>query len=125
MKNTKKQGKFTLFVYQEKPTYYIGVCLEFDLIVEGKNLQETLKHILNASMGYLRTVIKNNYSDDLLNEKPPIKYLKIYQKILKKRMEEIAKAREEENKLIPWDKYFSQDIPYNSSTIKESEMANV
>lgn len=124
MRNTKKQGKFTLFAYPEKSNY-MGVCLEFDLIVEEKTPQEALKHILNASFGYLETVIKNNYSDDLLNEKPPIKYLKKYQEILKRRTEEIAKARKEENKLIPWDKYFSQDILYNPSIIKESEKVNV
>lgn len=72
MKNTKKRGQFRMFVYREKPKYYIGVCLEFDLIQEGENAREVMQRIQEASLGYLKTVIKNNLDDDLLNKKRPI-----------------------------------------------------
>ena len=38
--NTKQQGRFSSIAWKEKPGYYIGVNLEFDLLVEGKSLKE-------------------------------------------------------------------------------------
>lgn len=110
MKNTKKEGRFTLFVYQEKPNYYIGVNLDFDLIQEGETALETMIRIKGASLGYLETVIKNNLSDDLLNKPAPKEYWKKYRVLLRKR----AGAK----KLIPWNQYF-QDFPYNRRFLKQ------
>lgn len=110
MRNTKKQGQFTLFVYREKPNYCIGVNLDFDLIQEGKTAPETMERIREASLGYLKTVIKNNLSDDLLNRSAPKEYWGKYRKFLRKR----AEAK----KLIPWNQYF-QDFPYTRQSLKE------
>ncbi len=96
MRNTKKRGQFTTFVYQEKPNHYIGVCLEFDLIEEGGNTQEVMNQIKEASLGYLKTVIKNKLSDDLLNKKPSEKYLKKYKEFL-----ELKRKKS----LIPWEDF--------------------
>jgi len=125
--NTKERGKFTIFAYQYKqPNYYIGVCLEFDLITEGKTLIEAKKNIFHASVGYLLTIIKNNLSDKLLNFTPDPIYLREYIKLLKRRTKTIERIRKEKKQksenLIPWDKYFSQqDIPYSKDLIKEFE----
>jgi len=110
MRNTKKQGKFTLFVYREKLNYYIGVNLDFDLIQEGKTAPETMEKIKDVSLGYLETVIKNNLSDNLLNRPAPKEYLEKYRTLLKKR----AEAK----KLIPWNQYF-QDFPYTRQSLKQ------
>ena len=96
MRNTKKQGKFIIFVYQEKPNRYIGVCLEFDLIEEGKNPQQVMSQIKEASIGYLKTVINNKLSDDLLNKKAPEKYWKKYQDFLELKKKKHA---------IPWEEF--------------------
>ena len=95
MKNTKKRGQFTIFVYRERANHYIGVCLEFDLIEEGENAREVMKQIQEASVGYLKTVIKNNLDDDLLNKKAPLKYQRKYQELLKLKKKESAIPREE------------------------------
>ena len=110
MKNTKKQGKFTLFVYREKPNYYIGVNLDFDLIQEGKTAPETIEKIKEASLGYLETVIKKNLSDDLLNRPAPKEYWERYRKSLRKRVGV--------KKLILWNQYF-QDFPYTRQSLKQ------
>lgn len=124
LKNTKERGKFTLFAYQHKPGYFVGACLEFDLIVEGKTLIEAKKNIFRASISYLLTVIKNKLSDKLLNCPPDPVYLKEYIRLLKRRagiMEKIEKGKKQESeKLIPWDKYFAQqDIPYSPDSLKK------
>lgn len=98
MRNTKKRGQFNLFVYREKPNYYIGVCLEFDLIQEGSNPREVMMQIKEASIGYLETVIENNFSDDLLNKKSPIKYQKKYREFLELKRKQSA---------IPWEEFFT------------------
>lgn len=71
--NTKEFGKLRMFIYKSG-TQYIGVCLELNVIVWEKTQKEALQHLLNASAGYLETVLKENMTDSLLNEKVPLKY---------------------------------------------------
>jgi hypothetical protein len=96
MRNTKERGQFTLFVYKEKPNYYIGICLEFDIVKEGKNASEVMELLEKASIGYLQTVIKENLSDDLLNKRAPKKYWQKY-----KQFEELKKQQP----AIPWEEF--------------------
>ena len=83
MRNTKKEGHITLFVYKEKPSHYVGVCLEFDIIQEGKNPIETMERIKQSAFNYLNTVRKKDLSEDLLNQRAPKEYWKKYQNLLK------------------------------------------
>lgn len=101
MTNTKKQGQFTMLVYREKLDYYIGVCLEFDLIEEGTSAQEVMRQIKEASVGYLKTVTENNLSDDLLNKKAPKKYWEKYQEFLELKKKQSA---------IPWEEFLRKCI---------------
>lgn len=108
MRNTKKQGKFTLFVYPEKPGHYIGICDEFDLLQEGKTALEAMERIRGASISYLRTVIKFNMDDDLLNKKTPKEHWKKFKKFQK--AEEIRKY---------WERRLSQILFYDRKYLKE------
>ena len=114
MRNTKQQGRFTLFVYQEKPNYYIGVNLDFDLIQEGRTAPEVMEKIKKTSLGYLETIIKKGLSDDLLNRPAPKEYWGKYRMLLRKRAEV--------KKLIPWNQY-SQDFPYTRQSLKQLSYA--
>ena len=96
MKNTKKRGQFTIFAYREKPNQYKGVCLEFDLIEEGENSQEVMEQIKEAAIGYLKTVIDNKLSDNLLNKKAPEKYWKKHQEFL---------VLKKKKPVIPWEEF--------------------
>ena len=121
MKNTKKQGKFTLFVYPEKPNYYIGVCLEFDLIQEGKTPQETMENIKKTTFNYLITIIKKKWPDYLLNRLAPKHYWEKYNKYLKRREEE-TKKRELEKRRLFWQQYL-QEYLYTPKSLRESTYA--
>ena len=112
MRNTKKQGKFTLFVYPEKPNYYIGVCLEFDLIQEGKTIPEAMEKIKSASISYLKTVIKFNMDDDLLNKRAPKEHWKKFRNFLKA-----------EEKRRYWERQLRQILSYPE--ILKEERLNV
>jgi len=131
LRNTKRKGRFTLFVYPEKPNYFIGVCLEFDVIKEGKNPKDALNSIKEASIGYLETIIKNNYSDDLLNSPAPKQYWKKYHQYLKAKADAIKKlegkidskrkekSKESKKPNIRWEEYVK------NTNIKVSKDENV
>ena len=72
-KNTKKEGIIEYIVYKEGKSY-IGVCLTFDIVEEGKNPTELAKSIKEAAKLHLETVIKNKLSDNLLNRYAPKEY---------------------------------------------------
>ncbi len=116
MRNTKKQGKFTLFVYPEKPKHFIGVCLEFDLIQEGKNVQEAMENIKKATWNYLKTIIKKKWPDDLLNRPAPREYWKKYKIYLNS-----LKKREEEKKRLMWQEILQQYL-YTPSILKKKSI---
>ena len=108
--NTKEKGKFTFLAYQEKPNYYIGVCLEFNLLIEAKTLDEAMKKIKETAWFYLESVIKNKLPDYLLNEPAPLKYWKKY-------LELIEKIRTEQQRLY-WQRKL-QSIIYNPNIIRQ------
>jgi predicted RNase H-like HicB family nuclease len=95
-RNTKNKGFYEIFVYPEKGKF-IGVCLTFDIVEEGKTLQGVLQAVQEAAHLHIEAVIKRNLSDDLLNRYAPLEYWKKYlefQELSKKRQIEriIAEA---------------------------------
>jgi hypothetical protein len=84
--NTKKFGKLRFVVYKEK-NQFVGVCLELDEIVIENSIEKAANRIFEASKGYVETVIKENLSDELLNQRAPIKYyIKYYTSKIKRDM---------------------------------------
>lgn len=73
LKNTKKRGLMEFFGYSEKDRF-IGVCLTFDIIEEGKNPIEVMKSVEEAAILHLKTICKKNLSDNLLNRYAPQEY---------------------------------------------------
>ena len=76
-KNTKKSGLIEYLCYRNKG-HYVGVCLSFNIIEEGKDLSALQASLEEAAMLHLKTVRKHNLSDDLLNRHAPEQYWKIY-----------------------------------------------
>jgi len=107
MKNTKKKGRFTIFVYPETPKHFIGVNLTFDLVVEGNNSVEVLENIKKASLDYIETICKKKLDDDLLNRRAPEKYWDR----LKKHVQKVLNESNKKTRLVKWDDYF-QEVPY-------------
>lgn len=108
--NTKERGRFTFLAYQEKPNYYIGVCLEFNLLVEAKTLGKAMKRIKETAWFYLENVAKYKLPDSLLNESAPSKYWKKYTEI-------IEKIQAEQKKLY-WERKL-QSIIYDPDIIRQ------
>ncbi|KKR61375.1 hypothetical protein A2643_02985 [Candidatus Nomurabacteria bacterium RIFCSPHIGHO2_01_FULL_39_220] len=80
-KNTKKEGTIEFLVYKEGKTF-VGVCLTFDIVEEGKNPEKLMESIQEAAQGHLEVVREKNMSDDLLNRYAPKEYWNIYYKII-------------------------------------------
>lgn len=53
---------------------YVGVCLTFDIIVEGENYDEVRQELMDAATLHIETVRKNNLSEELLNRHAPKEY---------------------------------------------------
>lgn len=80
--NTKEKGTME-FIFFEEEGKYIGVCLSFDIVEEGKDLSKLIQSVEDAAKLHLRTVIKKDLSDDLLNRYAPEKYWEKYFETLK------------------------------------------
>lgn len=79
--NTHKSGRMTFFAFKEKDSF-IGVCLEFDLVVKADSLKEAIEHIEDLASGWLENVMKNNLPEELLNKPAPNEYWEKYKKYL-------------------------------------------
>ncbi len=80
--NTYKRGNARVLVYKEG-SKYVGVCLEFDLVIYGKKLAETVTCIKEMVEGYLANAKENNLPVDVLNRPAPKKYWNKYNEFLK------------------------------------------
>ena len=78
--NTKEKGVMEFLVYKEKNTF-VGVCLTFDIVEEGNNPVLLMKSIRESAELHLKTVRKNNMSNDLLNRYAPKEYWEKYFKV--------------------------------------------
>jgi predicted RNase H-like HicB family nuclease len=73
MRNTKLEGSATVFIYK-KGAVYIGVCLELDLVDEGKSREEVADRMKQAIKAYVAYVRAHDRGEDLLNRRAPKKY---------------------------------------------------
>jgi len=81
VKNTKEKGTIEFLVYKEGKTF-VGVCLTFDIVEEGSNLEKLMESIQEAAQGHLKVVRAKNMPDDLLNRYAPKEYWDIYYKVI-------------------------------------------
>ena len=109
-KNTKSKGTIEFFVYPEKGKY-IGVCLTFDIVEEGKDPQQLMSNLLEAAELHLKVVKNENLSENLLNRYAPVEYWRKYFAYLRQAAKEnmmIEKWQAVYNKLL-----YSNDKGFN------------
>lgn len=94
-KNTKKGGVVRILIYPEKGKY-IAVCLDFDIIKEGKNIVELRKEIQESIRGYIKNIVKNKLDDKLLNRLADKKYWEKYNQYLR-----LIKSKNEASVKVP------------------------
>jgi predicted RNase H-like HicB family nuclease len=86
-KNTKEKGMLEYLFYKEAD-HYVGVCLTFDIVEEGENLEELKQSVMEAAKLHLRTVLAKDLPDELLNRYAPQEYWDIYLDSLEKVQEQ-------------------------------------
>lgn len=102
-KNTKKAGFVEFFVYPEKDKF-VGICLTFDIIEEGQDVNELMRDLKKAALLYLKVVINKKLSEDLLNRYAPKGYWEKYFNFLKNLEEaKVANKRKMATSLFPYD----------------------
>ena len=82
MQNTKYDGVIRFFIYKEG-SKYIGVCLDLDIVEEGRDIEKLKKSLSEAARGYVETIIKKEMDESLLNQHAPKKYWEKYRFYLK------------------------------------------
>ena len=77
MKNTKQKGVINFLIYRDKgDSHYTAVCLSFDIVERGSDLEELKRSIEEAARLHLESVIENDLDVSLLNRSAPQKYWK-------------------------------------------------
>ena len=81
----KKNGEVLNFLtYQNKESKkYCGICVELGLYDEAENLETLRKNLTEAASGYVRTVMKENLSPDLLQVNPTVEQISVYREAIK------------------------------------------
>lgn len=97
--NTKKSGVIKFLIYREKgDSMYTAVCLTFDIVEHGNNIDELKESIQEAAKLHLESIVKNNLNDKLLNRSAPQQYWKILYEAMtagEKNIEEQQENRQE------------------------------
>ena len=79
MKNTKDQGIIRFITIPDKENGFLGVCLDFDIVISGENRRAVMDRVQESAMGHLSIVVEKGLSDSLLNRKAPMRYWDIYE----------------------------------------------
>ena len=93
--NTYKSGRVSVIAFREANNY-VGVCLEFNLIVRSNTLEKALDEIRDYTEGWLENVVKNKLPEKLLNKPAPKKYWDKFEKAV---MKDMIRARAKRNSL--------------------------
>jgi len=110
-KNNKKRGIVEFFAYSDRKGKFVAVCLTFDIIEEGNNIQEVMQRVEEAAKLHLEIVCKNKLPDKLLNRYAPKEYWEKYfdfQKNLK--ASDITKLKNESASQIPFTQLFQNNL---------------
>ena len=112
--NTKKGGIIEFLFYKER-NEYIGVCLTFDIIEEGKDIEKLKESVKEAAFLHLKIVNDKKLPDKLLNRYAPIEYWEKYFEFLSYL---IAKKREEKiERPLPEMLNINYPLPVNACAL--------
>lgn len=82
MNNTKESGQFSFLIYKKpRDKYFIGICLELDIVEQNEDPAKLRKSLEEAAQGYLAAVAMNNLDNKLLNKTISKKYQKIVEEM--------------------------------------------
>ena len=94
--NTYNSGGVTYLILQVKKDKFIGVCLEFDLEIESKTLEEAKAQIIDYARLWLQNAVKNQLSEEVLNRPAPKKYWRIYEELVQRDLNKLETEKKRE-----------------------------
>ena len=74
----KKRVFHTRIIAYKKKDIYIGVALDFDLVVQGDSIQQALQHLHESITGYLLMCVEDNESHEQIYRPAPKKYFDLH-----------------------------------------------
>jgi len=75
----------------KKDNLFLGVALDFDLVVQGKSLGEAIDRLEDCIKSYLTMCVEDNEPDNKVYRKAPKKYFDVYELILDLQKSKIKK----------------------------------
>ncbi len=121
VRNTKKHLTLRFIIYPSKHRgWYTAVCLELGLIREGQDFFRLRRQINKLAIRYASWVIKNNLSDDLLNQKLPRQYIEKYRK-----HQRFIESNEAERLRRKWQEVFDAVVWQNAGNAGHFFSSNV
>ena len=89
----------TRVIAYKKGDIYLGVALDFDLLVQGDSLNEALVELKNGITSYLMSCMKDNEADEKIYRTAPKKYLRLHDLFLDLQKNQEQSKQYEENYL--------------------------
>ena len=84
-RNTYKNGKLTLLVWETPEGAYVAACPELCLLAEEKDCEQAEMRLLRNAKHYLNNVIENRLGEHLLNQNLPDEIEEEYNALLLRR----------------------------------------
>lgn len=110
--NRYNSGSVTFLILPEK-NKYLGVCLEFDLIVRADTLKEAKEEIEDYAKLWHVNAVKHKLPEELLNKPAPKKYWNIYAKLVEQDLKRLeAEKQTSKNVGIEPQQVVSYQSPY-------------
>ena len=80
----KESGVLNFLTYIDRETgKYCGICVQLGLYNEGDNLETVRTNLAEAARGYVKTVMRDNLSDELLDVRLTEETMSIYKEAIK------------------------------------------
>ena len=86
-KNTLQKGSVRYLIFKDGDTF-LGVALEFNIVVEGAHQIEALAFLHEAVQGYLEAASKWKVRPHILNQKPDPEYEKMWEEYQNRKLKE-------------------------------------
>jgi hypothetical protein len=85
----------TRVVIYKKDNLYLGVALDFDLLVQGKSPSQTMARLDDCIGSYLKMCLKDNESDEEIYRKASKKYFDVYNLFLDLQKQKVKSKKEQ------------------------------
>ena len=90
--NTYKSSRVTFLVIPENDKF-IGVCLEFDLVIRADSMREAQEQIQDYANLWFKNAVKNRLPEEVLNRSADSKYWNVFKKLVRRDHERLQQKK--------------------------------